>query len=130
MLFGKFVPDCVRSNLNFPKGVMPSDPPSSYTHLRMLLSSCPLHPPSSYAHLRMLLSSCPPPPQLKILYETLVTRCHMPDIWKNSTYIPKNPESMQSSMYLGVGSAVMLSCGITSNWTLLLNEGDCIFSWP
>ena len=63
MLFGKFVPDCIRSDLRRSKfkiflgGGMPPDPPSSHACLHMLLSSC-YHPVS-------------PPPQLKILYETL-----------------------------------------------------------
>ena len=44
-LFGKFVPDCIRSNLRGSKfksflGVMSPDPPSSHACLRMLLSSC------------------------------------------------------------------------------------------
>ena len=70
MLFGKFVPDCIRSNLRGSKfkiflggGGMPPDPPSSHTLLRVregAFTRC-YHPVSP-----------PPPPQLKILYETIV----------------------------------------------------------
>ena len=54
VLFGKFVPDCVRSNLKGSKfsrdgdggrgegggGICPQTPPSSHACLRTLLSSC------------------------------------------------------------------------------------------
>ena len=56
VLFGKFVPDCVRSNLNAKfswgcgGGICPQTPPSSHTCLHTLLSSCyhpvPPHPPT------------------------------------------------------------------------------------
>ena len=61
MLFGNFVPDCVRSNLRGHKfkifmGAMPPDPPSRHTHV-------------SHATI-ILLPSCSPP-HLRIMYETL-----------------------------------------------------------
>ena len=75
MLFGKFVPDCVRSYLRGSKfkvflgGACPQTPIVG-THTYACVSVL------SHTTI-ILLPSCspppPPPPQLKILYETLTT---------------------------------------------------------
>ena len=66
MLFGNFVPDCVRSNLRGAKffGAHAPDPPSRHTCLRMRERAF-----ACYYHLATILFL---PPQLKILYETLL----------------------------------------------------------
>ena len=70
MLFGKFVPDSFREDLNFPRGggvgegTMPPDPSSR--HARLHVCECAF---ACYYHPGTVLF--PHPPQLKILYETV-----------------------------------------------------------
>ena len=69
VLNNNLVPVCVRSNLRgskfkFSWGSMPPDPPSRHTHTYTCVSML------SHATI-ILLPPCSPPPQLKMLYETL-----------------------------------------------------------
>ena len=71
VLNNNLVPDCIRSNLRGPKfkiflGEHASDHPSRHAHLHVYMSVL-LH-----TTIILLPSRSPPPPQLKILYETLM----------------------------------------------------------
>ena len=126
MLFGKFVPGCIRSNLRGSKfkifwgGGGEGYAPSTHTCLRMLLSSCyhPVSPPNSKSCMKpwTLLLLLLLPPLLPFFFLPLLLLSFSPSVFLSSylsppSLFPSPPLSLSNQEFDSLRRSLLASLG-------------------